>query len=410
MRSFLYFCLFLVVGAGLFQLISEGAGYILIVWGKTSIEMSLWFSLLALVFILFVLWIAITLLRGGFSGLRKAKHKIFGFGNEKAQAQTVDGLIDYIEGNWPDARRKLRRSAGKVKAPIINYLAAARSAYEMGDEESALALLHKAETSTERGGLAVALTQVRMQLGNKQYEQALATLERASSINPEHPDVLRLRQQVYLALKDWSSLKALIPLLAKNNILSSEERKKLERYLYQQQFFGLIERQQAASKEDQKTALNQLWSETPSYLQQDKSLITFYVKQLIKLGDSDAAEKLLAKSLDQHWLTEWIDLYGLLQSSDSVKQLKKAEAWAIKHDNNASLLLALGRLCLQNKQWGRAVDYFEKSLSHESRSETYAELARVKDFLGEKEKSAAYFKKGLMMSSGALVPEKFLSK
>jgi HemY protein len=409
-RGFLYFCLFLVVGAALYQLVSEGAGYMLIVWNKTSIEMSLWFALLCLVFILFFLWLAVTFFRGGFKGLVKAKRKVFGFGNEKAQSQTVDGLIDYIEGNWPAARKKLRRSAGKVKAPIINYLAAARSAYEMGDEQNALELLHKAETSTDRGGLAVALTQVRMQLGNKQYEQALATLERASAINAEHPDVLRLRQQVYVALKDWSSLKAILPLLAKNSIYSTEERKSLERQLYQQKLLGLLERQQQASNEDRKSALKQLWSEVPTYLQQEKALLTIYIKQLIKLGENDEAQKLLAAALEKQWLGEWVDLFGLLQCSDPVKHLKKAESWAAKHDNNANLLLALGRLCLQNKQWGRAVDYFEKSLAIESRAEVYAELARAKDFLGEKEKSAAYYKKGLLMSVGQLTQEEFLSK
>jgi len=410
-RGFLLFVLFLVIGAGLYQLVEQGAGYLLIVWGKTSIEMSLWFSIVCLVTILFVIWLTWSLCSGSFRGVLAAKRKVFGYGDEKAQAKTVDGLIDFIEENWSLALRKLTRSAGKVQAPIINYLAAARSAYELGDEQGALELLHKAENSNERGGLAVAITQSRMQLANKQYEQALATLERASALRAEHPVVLSLRQEVYLALKDWPALKALLPQLNKNNIGTPAERHLLELNLYREKLNEKVEKLKLLTdNNEKKSQLEALWNEIPNHLQSEESMLSLYASQLMALGEHTIAEKQLAAALQKQWHGQWIDLYGLLLCGDSKKSLQTAEKWLGKYSNSPNLLLALGRLCIQNQQWGRAIDFFESSIALQPRAEAYAELARVLDYIGETEKSIHYYKKGLMASVSVLANDTVYTK
>ncbi|MGH1485525.1 MAG: heme biosynthesis HemY N-terminal domain-containing protein [Cellvibrionaceae bacterium] len=405
-RGFLFFCAFLTLGAFLYQFILQDAGYLLIVLGETSIETSLWFALLSLIIIVFLLWCLLSFFRGGLRGLTAAKQKVFGFGDEKAQSRTVDGLIDFIEGDWPSARKKLTRSAGKVKAPIINYLAAARSAYEMGEEQNALELLHKAENSTDKGGLAVAITQARMQLANQQFEQALATLERASAIRPEHPVVLSLRQQVYIELKDWTALKALLPQLVKNNICSSSEVHQLEKKLNQEKLLELIEKNKQSTDKEKTSTLKTIWNEVPTNLQEDLNLLSSYGSQLMALGEHDEVEKRLSSALSKTWHGQWVDLYGLLICSDPKKPLKTAEKWLTKQPKSANLLLALGRLCIQNQQWGRSVDFFQQSLALQKRPETYAELARVLDYIGETEKSIEYYKKGLLISTHTLANDR----
>lgn len=403
-RGLLFFCLFLIIGSITYQALEEGSGsYLLIVWNKTSIEMNLWFSLLIIFTVIFSIWFLLAVLRGSFNSVRYTKQKIFGIGDEKAQAKTVDGLIDFIEENWAFARKKLTQSASKVKAPTINYLAAARSAYELGDEQGALELLHKAETSTNRGSFAIALTQARMQFGNKQYEQTLATLERASDIRPEHPVVLSLRLEVYTQLKDWSELRKLLPILSKNHIIPQEELDKIEINLHRTQLNEQIEKQSTLSIDEKKTTLNELWTHIPAKIQQTEDLLSIYCAQLMLLGEHDIAEKLLSTSLKKKWVGQWLDLYGLLLCTDIKRPLQTAEKWLLKQTDSPHLLLALGRLCIQNQQWGRAVDYFEKSIQLQARTETYAELARLLDHMNESAKSHAYYKQGLIQSSKVLV-------
>lgn len=403
-RGLLFFCIFLIIGSIAYQVLEEGgSSYLLIVWNKTSIEMNLWFFLLIIFSFIFLIWLIFAIFRGSFNSVKYTKQKIFGVGDEKAQAKTVDGLIDFIEENWTLARKKLTQSANKVKAPTINYLAAARSAYELGDEQGALELLHKAQTSTNRGGLAIALTQARMQFGNMQYEQTLATLERASLIRAEHPVILNLRLQVYTQLKDWSELKKLLPILSKNNTIPVDKLNEIELSLHRTQLNEQIDKLSALTIDEKKQALSKLWADIPTKIQQNEDILSVYASQLMALGEHDVAEKCLSSALGKQWYGQWIDLYGLLLCSDSRRPLQTAEKWLPKQAGSAHLLLALGRLCIQNQQWGRAVDFFEQSLKLQSRTETYAELARLLDHMSEHEKSHAYYKQGLLKGSKVLI-------
>ena len=241
-----------------------------------------------------------------------------------------------------------------------------------------------------------------MQLGNEQYEQALATLERASAINPEHPVVLTLRQQVYVALKDWSALKFLLPHLVRHKIGTPTSRYQLELMLHREQFSELIDKNQLQADTHKLNNLQAFWAELPSYLQREQWFLSTYASQLMSLGEHDQAEKILALGLDRQWHGQWLDLYGLLQCADSVKPLKTAEKWLPHHQSSSHLLLALGRLCMQNQQWGRAVDFFKESLQLQQRAETFAELSRVLDRIGETEQSRNYYKQGLLASAQVL--------
>ena len=99
----------------------------------------------------------------------------------------------------------------------------------------------------------------------------------------------------------------------------------------------------------------------------------------------------LKRTYDSHL----VRLYGLLRGSDPAKQLHTAEGWLKAHPADASLLLTLGRLCLQNSLWGKARDYFESSLKLERNPETCAELARLLAQLGDTARSNQLFQEGL---------------
>ena len=56
---------------------------------------------------------------------------------------------------------------------------------------------------------------LRMELLDKRYEQCLSALERVRDEVPDHPVVLDILRQSYVALEDWTSLEKLLPLLKK---------------------------------------------------------------------------------------------------------------------------------------------------------------------------------------------------
>src|SRR5690625_6313104 len=189
-RLLLLIFIAMLLGALTLAALRADTGYILIALGNTRVEMSFWFGALALVVILALLLLAIRLLRGTLNLPGRLSRRMTS--RTRAQRRTASGLVDFIEGNWKQAQRKLLRSAKRAVSPLINYLAAARCAYETGERETALELLHKAEQSSPTSALAVALTQARMQLLSKRYEQCLATLERVRR-SEEHTSELQSR-------------------------------------------------------------------------------------------------------------------------------------------------------------------------------------------------------------------------
>lgn len=394
------FCL--VLGGVLYHLMEKDSGYFLIVWGKTSVEMSLWFALITLAAIIGLLLLVAYLLLGGYRTITVTARSILGYNSRLAEERTLRGLLYFIEGNWALAKRNLVRSAKKTPSPFINYLAAARSAYELGKQEEALQLLDKAEKGTSNSSLAVALTQARMQLANQHYEQALATLGRAVESTPDHPMVLEFLKQTYIALEDWPSLIQLLPKLHKNHIGTSTELRELEVILYRRWLADTIEQSKGLTAEQGIDRVRECWSQTPKKNRHDSDTLVQYVRYLIEMGRDDEAEQLLESSLKKHWHDDWVDLYGQLATTDVRKPLLTAESWLKNRPNDGSLLLTIGRLCLRNQQWGRAKEYFKASLKQQERPETYAELARLLAHLGELEISTTYYQKGLLMTTNNL--------
>jgi HemY protein len=52
-------------------------------------------------------------------------------------------------------------------------------------------------------------------------------------------------------------------------------------------------------------------------------------------------------------------LYAEVPSEKPLAQIERAEDWLREHPDDASLLLALGKLCAAEKLWGKAQSYIE---------------------------------------------------
>lgn len=401
-KALLWFALALLAGAGLLELIEKDNGYVLISLGKTSIEMSFWSAVAILVVIVGSVWGVWRLVRGSYKTTRVAVNSILFGQSRRAQKHTARGLIDFMEGNWKQARRQLLKSVGKAETPLINYLAAARSAYELGDQKEAFKLLHQAEKSAPNSELAVALTQARMQLLDKKYEQCVATLERAKRAAPKHPVVLDLLRQVYFEVQDWSGLQKLLPELRRHKIGSPQELDVLEQQLYRALLVETGEQAKRQLGKERLKTIESQWYSLPVNVQKQPAMVAIYVEQLLANMGDEEAETILRKTLQKQWDEKLLQLYGKVKGRDQQRQLLMAETWLKERPGNAGLMLTLGRLCLRNELWGRAREYFESSLRLQKDPEAFAELARLLAHLGEHEKSTDYYQQGLLLTTHGL--------
>nr|WP_246341371.1 heme biosynthesis HemY N-terminal domain-containing protein [Simiduia aestuariiviva] len=389
----------LLAGGLLISELAKDSGYLLVSVYGYSLETSLWFAILALLIFGLMAWIVLRALFTVIRGFLGVTHYVMHGSEERNRNQLADGLVDFMEGNWKLARKKLLKSADRSIVPVINYLAAARSAYELGDRDEAQSLLAKAEQVGPQFQLATALAQARIELMDQRYEQCLAALERVRDTAPNHPVVLDILRQSYVALEDWPSLQKLLPLLKKHKPLPEQTLKELERRC---QIYQLTQAVESAQGENTAAALHKVWQQFDTRTQRDTDMLIAYTQLLVQHVGEGEAEALLRKSLQKSWDDRLLDGFGRLKGDDTAKQLLVGEGWLKERPRNATLLLALGRLSLRNQLWGKAREYFESSLKICPAPETYAELARLMAALGEHELSTGYYQQGLKMIASNL--------
>ena len=170
--------LIITLGLGLMigTLVRMDTGYVLLSWNNYTVETNIWvyigLTLLAMIAMYALLRFSLLLLGSDwrFNEWRRQRR------NQRARRQTTRGLLSLAQGQWRRAERLLTLSADDSDTPLINYLAAARAAYEQGKMEAADEWLKAASQSTKGAELAVGLTQAELLNSRGQKEQALAVL------------------------------------------------------------------------------------------------------------------------------------------------------------------------------------------------------------------------------------------
>ena len=288
---------------------------------------------------------------------------------------------------------KTSRAAEAERQPLLFYLGAARAANEQGRYEESDSLLERALERQPQAELAIALNHAQLQVDRADTEGALNTLQAMHERHPHNVQVLRQLQRLHQQRGDWSALIRLLPELRKDKVLPAQELAELERRAWGQNL-GLAA-QRDTGGEAGLQSLTLAWQQLTSAQRQEPTLVLAYAEQLRRLGAQSEAEEVVRGALKRSYDSHLVRLYGLLRGSDPAKQLQTAEGWLKAHPADASLLLTLGRLCLQNSLWGKARDYFESSLKLERNPETCAELARLLAQLGDTARSNQLFQEGL---------------
>ncbi len=150
--------------------------------------------------------------------------------------------------------------------------------------------------------------------------------------------------------------------------------------------------------------LEEAWTAVPKKLRGDTALRETYFEGLMRVGLHDRAEKELTASLKSDWQGPLVRLFGLVEATDTTKQLKKAENWLKNRGEDPDLLLAAARLCLRNELWGKARSYLETVIGLRPTPEAYREYGALLTRLGETDAAADAYRDGLGMVSGQSLP------
>lgn len=313
---------------------------------------------------------------------------------DKARISLSQGLIELAEGRFKEAEKLLLKQVKHSDNVLLTYLSAARAAQHQGAHERRDDYLRKAHESTPTAEVAIGLTKAELQIDHEQYEQALANLTHLYEISHNHAYVIKLLLKTYRRLSDWKNIQFLLKDAKNLKLLSEDKIFRLEL----ESWHGLLT-EQAHHKDIH--ALAKIWEQIPAKLKTQAPLIEHYALLLIELDAADQAEQVLRQYLNSYWTESTIVLYSELDVAIDHHQLEQVEQWLKDHQHNAYLLLALGKICLNSKLWGKAQHYLEASLATQPVPETYLKLAQLlENQMNETSQAQKYYQMGLECLSG----------
>ena len=379
----------LVVVAALFfgafaaHFLLEDKGYVLVNFRGYVMEMSVPALLLVLAALYVLVRIGVRIWRlPRRLGQAVGDHQLARSGDKLTK-----GLIQLAEGNWAKGERLLGQGIRRNRAPLINYLMAARAAQLQGADERRDEWLKLAYEDVPEAEAAVLLTQAELQVAHGQNERALATLRKINEVHPNHPLGVALLARVYQALSDWNALLELLPNLPKSNL--SEE---VIVTMAADALTALADVPDLTS-----ARLGQIWENIPGALKKSPRLIGLRARALSRLEQGNLAEREVRAALNSAWDEDLVIAYGHIRSADAAKQLKRAETWLKTHPEDPALLLSAARLCMVNELWGKARSYLESSLAIGPRADAYQLYGRLLARLGEGENAALAYRSGLAL-------------
>jgi HemY protein len=373
--------------------VQKDTSFMLIQWANFSLETRVSVGIVALVVLSILLQIVLRLLLSIWRMPRSMKKQSQHRRVEKSRRLLNQGLMDLAEGRFEQAESSLIKLIDYSENPLLNYLAAARAAQQLGKHDARDNYLKAAHEARPEAEVAIGVTQAELQLASSQTERALATLTHLKTLAPKHDYVTKLLARVYFELEEWAQLFELLPDLRRKKLFREERLQEIEMRTY----VGAMEDSALQST----SLLEKTWSRLPKDYQTNADLVLRY----IELRGQDkkerkAIEQMIVKSVNKQWDACLVDYYGRMLMEDTTSQLNTAEKWLTDYGSSDTLLLALGRICIRLKLWGKAQNYLEASIGVKPGAENCLELADLykRDELNETEKACSYYQQGLSLS------------
>jgi len=361
-------------------------GYLLIAFGSTTFETSLFALLVAFIVLYVVIKLILIVLRW------INPWQLIRFGRNykenlraNSRSKTIEGLLYFTRGSWESSYNLLKKGIKDSDASVVNYLAAAYAAHQQGNKEAWMNCLETAEEKYPAARSTINSLKAQLLFKSNQLEQCVAVLQQMKTRSLNDASLLQLLKEVYLKLNDWEQLEKLLPALEKNNVIDNEEAELMRVRIFMENLYWTSNQRVDFSNAELGAQLEKAWKKGPALYKQDERIVKHYVEILFKLDQKEQAGKAIEVALNKNWSNELIKRYGELDFGTPHRQLIIAESWIQGRPGNASLLVTLGRLAMRNELWGKAREYFDTSIEVAPQAEAHGELARLLKCLGEEQ-------------------------
>lgn len=305
---------------------------------------------------------------------------------ERAGLVFQDAVRLLFEGRFGQALKKAGEAHAAGTAPGLSALIAARAAQRMRESLKQQGWMERAKIDDPRTEAATLMLEAEMMNEARRFDEALNSLERLQAKQGRHIAALRLELRARQGAGDWDGVVKLARQLSKRDALPVEV---VSEILTQAHLANIA---RCALDTDKLSHYLRALPES----ERGRRVVLAAVKALAAQGAEAEAQKLIEAALDAGhnatWHSALVVVYGRLGGAHQTARIARAEAWLGQHPDDAGLLMALGRMCIRQRLWGKAQSYLEASLSVEETQEGHLELARLCDQLERTEEANKHYR------------------
>ena len=304
-----------------------------------------------------------------------------------------EGVRLLLEGRFSQAMKKTVRAYESGHSPALSALLAARAAQSLGEPEQQKTWLDRAAQDDPKTRPACLMLEAEMLVETGRFPEAIELLKRLHASSGTHVAALRLELRAQQGGGHWDEVLRIARQLEKHHALPSEQAQALKCAAH------------AANVSLRRGALTDLLD----YLRKlpvnehEPVLDRKIAASLLELGAHDEAAGFIRTRLEAAWDSELAGLYGQVGGGDMSARIAEADRWLPQHRDDHQLLLALGRMCLKQRLWGKAQTYLDAALSvvdmATARREIHLELARLFEETGRDAEAVAHYRAAVSAGS-----------
>lgn len=383
MRVLIWILLILALAIGVSLLAGNNEGYVLIVRPPYRLELSL-----NLLLILVVLAFAsLHLLLRFIHYARDLPANVRAYKENRrirlGHAALLEALHAMSQGRYQVAQKAASKALDYREDPSLTALLAARASHKLKQKGQRDYYLAEAERLAPEAAVARLLLQAELLVDDRLYSQALDVLHKIEKLESKFVPGMRLELKVQIRLNNWEQVLVLLQQLEKHDGMESWQAREIRHQAHQH----LIERH----GKDLNT-LMAYWKKVPDDDKLNARIASMAADAFIALNAGNQAQEVLEMSLTKTWDSELAGKLGDCSSTNPHKQLQQAEHWLLSHEQDANLLLSLGKMCIRLSLWGKAQSYLEASISVQPSAEAHLTLARLLESRGESDAANQHYR------------------
>ncbi len=368
-------------------------GYVLLVFPPYRAEVSLNLFVLALVAVVVALYMAMRALVVTIGLPKRVREFRERRQRDRAGLVFQEAVRLLFEGRFGQAMKKASEAYEAGTARGLSALIAARAAQRLREPEKQQDWMTRAMSDDPRNEAATLMLEAEMMNESRRFDEALVALGKLQGKQGRHIAALRLELRALQGTGDWDGVLKLARQLEKRDALPPEVAREVK---------TLAHLENIARRRADAGRLQDYLRAVPAS-EYGRRLVLAGARALVELDAMEAAQKLIESALDGYseagWQPELVALYGGLTGPGLTARIAKAENWLRQYPDEAALLLALGRMCMNQRLWGKAQSYLEASLALEETRDAHLAMADLCDQLERSDEANRHFRASVRLET-----------